>query len=73
MFAPLEAERKIDEKIMNWLSVEGNPGSGKMTNPENVLAEVTRVIMGEKGNLHQLAFRDPASFQAGEIHQHIPI
>jgi len=56
---------------MNWLSVDGSPSLGKMTSPKDVLAEVTRVISGEKGNLHQLSFRDPASFKAGGIHHNI--
>lgn len=44
-----------------------------MTHREEVLAQVKKVISGEKGDLNQLVFRDPASFQAGEIHRHIPM
>ena len=38
---------------------------GKMTSLVKVLAEVTKLQIGEKGNVYSLRFRDPNSLKAG--------
>lgn len=61
------------EKGIKWVTFEGSPSSGKVTSRESLLGEISRVITGGKGDLRKLAFRDPSSFKAGEIHHHLPM
>lgn len=60
--------------MIKWVLADESPSPGKMTSSSNaMLAEVDRVVLGEKRDVRNLSVRDPNSFRAGEIHNHIPI
>lgn len=74
VFKPLSVEGKAQNKEIKWVLADGSPSPGRVTGSTNaMLAEVDRVVLGEKGDLGTLTFRDPDSFKAGEIHNHIPM
>ena len=44
-----------------------------MTAVEDVLTEVKRVMAGGSGDIQKLPFRDPSSFLAGSLQNHLPL
>lgn len=58
--------------MIKWVLADESPSPGKMTSSSNaMLAEVDRVVFGEKRDVRNLSVRDPNSFRAGEIHNPI--
>ena len=66
-FMPLEAEGKSRHKEIRWVSMEGKPSSEKMTSEDACLTHVQGIVAGETPNLRDLSFRDPDSFQPGQL------
>ena len=64
---PLEAEEKSRHREIRWVSLEGEPGSEKMTSEDACLTHVQGIIAGEIPNLRDPSFRDPDSFQSGQL------
>lgn len=59
---------------MKWVLANGDASPGGMTKaPNAVLKEVQIVILGGKGDVGGLQFRDPECFRAGEIHRNLPM
>jgi len=64
----LEAEANGRQREMRWVSLKGKPSSEKMTSEDALLAHVQGMIVaGETPKLPDLSFRDPDSFQSGQL------
>ena len=70
-FMPLEAEDKSRHKEIRWVSLEGKPSSEKITSEDACLTHVQGIVAGETPNLWDLSFRDPDSFQSGQLRTRI--
>ena len=70
-FMPLEAVGKSRHKEIRWVSMEGKPSSEKMTSEDACLTHVQGIVAGETSNLRDLSFRDPRSFQPGQLRTRI--
>ena len=55
---------------MKWVSFDGTPSSGGMTNTRELLEEIDRVVAGEDRSIDNLSFRDPGAFRLGGVHVH---
>ena len=72
-FDPVTREKQTSNPV-SWVFADGNPSPREMSDcPDDMLADIKRITMGEKGNVNELLFRDPLCFRAGEIHRHIPM
>ena len=68
MFAPLEAEKRAEHREVRWISLGGDPSSGRMTNRKICLADIYRIVRGETTvSISDLSFRDPNFFKSGEL------
>ena len=70
-FMPLEAEEKSRHREIRWVSLEGRPSLEKMTSEDTCLTQVEGIVAGEPPNLRDLSFRDPDSFQSGQLRTRI--
>ena len=52
---------------MRWVPLEGKPSLEKMTSEDTYLTHVHGIGVGETPNLRDLSFRDPDSFQSGQL------
>ena len=53
------------------ISLEGRPSLEKMTSEDACLTQVQGIVAGEPPNLRDLSFRDPDSFQSGQLRTRI--
>ena len=63
----LRVRRSRPEEV-KWVSLDGTPSSGGMTNTEELLEEIDRVLAGGGGSISSLSFRDPESLGVGGVH-----
>ena len=70
-FMPLEAEEKSRHREIRWVSLAGKPSLEKMTSEDACLAQVQSIAAGETPGLQDPSFRDPDSFQSGQLRTRI--
>ena len=70
-FISLEAEEKSRHREKRWVSLEGKPSSKKITSEDACLTHVQGIVAKETPNLRDLSFRDPDSFQSGQLRTRI--
>ena len=63
----LQVRRSRPEEV-KWVSLDGTPSSGGMTNTEELLEEIDGVLAGGGGSISSLSFRDPESLGVGGVH-----
>ena len=60
VFAPLEAEKRAEHREVRWISLGGDPSSGRMTNRKICRADIYHIVRGETTvSISDLSFRDP--------------
>ena len=70
-FMPLEAEERSRHREIRWVSPEGKLSLDKMTSEDACLTQVQSIAAGATPNLRDLSFRDPDSFQSGQLRTRI--
>ena len=59
-FAPLEAEKRAEQREIRWISLDGDPSSERMTNSKKCLSDICSIVWGETPvSMSDLSFRDP--------------